>query len=130
MSKKDLWGDIEITRLPRNPKQILKEQADVIGEKTKFVLRGKVIGGSREKEGRPAFSSMLLINAKRLDNYTYNLLLIEYPLEMYPLKMHSFPSGKSYTCGNEEEFVEDLGRILSSEEVMRTITALVSQSAV
>ena len=68
MSKKDLWGDIEKTKLPRNPKEILKEQADIIGEKTKYVLKGRVVGGSRKgEEGRPTFTSALLIDAKRLD---------------------------------------------------------------
>ena len=128
MNKKDLWGDIEKTRLPTNPKKILKEQADAIGEKTKYVLRGRVIGTSETKGGRPSFKSALLIEAKKIDNYTYDLLLILYPLEMYPVKVHSFAHGKSYMCDTEEEFIEKLGEILSSEEVMKTISALVSQS--
>jgi len=130
MSKKDLWGDIEKTKLPRNPKEILKEQADVIGEKTKYVLKGRVIGSATKGKGSPSFTSGLLVDAIRLDNYTYTLLAIEYPLRMYPLKLHSFPNAVSYTCNNEEEFVEKLGIILSSEEVMKTISALFSQSTV
>ncbi len=131
MSKKDMWGDIENAKLPRNPKEILKEQADVIGEKTKYVLKGRVISGSpKEQEGKPLFSSALVIDAKRLDNYTYNLLMIDYSLEMYPVKMYSFPSNENYTCNNEGEFVERLEKILSSEEVMKTIKALFSQSSV
>jgi len=129
MSKKDLWGDIEKVTLPANPRMVLKEQADAIGQKTKFILKGKVVSGSKKGEGdKPSFTSVLIIEARRLDNYTYDLLFIEYPLEMYPVVIHSLPDLKSYTCNTEEEFVEKLGRILSSEEVMKTIAALLSQS--
>lgn len=126
MAKKDLWGDIG--EVPKNPKKLLKEQADVIGQKTKYVLTGKVVGSSETKSGKPIFTSILYIVAKRIDNYSYNLLLIEYPLEMYPVKMFSFPNNKWYKCATEEEFIKNLGEILSSEEVRKTITALVSQS--
>ena len=128
MSKKDLWGDIEKTKVPTNPKQILKEQAEVIGVKTKYVLRGRVIGTSETKENRPSFTSALLVDARRIDNYTYDLLMVDYPLEMYPVEMYSFAHSKLYMCNTEEEFIEKLGEILSSEEVMKTISALVSQS--
>jgi len=128
MSKKDLWGDIEKIPVPTNPKKILKEQADAIGEKTKYVLKGRVIGASETKGGKPSFTSAPSVDAPRIGNYRYDLVLIEYPLEMYPVKVHSFAHGKSYTCDTEEEFIEKLGEILSSEEVMKTISALVSQS--
>ncbi len=130
MTKKDLWGDIEKTKLPRNPKEILKEQADIIGEKTKYVLKGRVVGSSMKEKGIPSFNSVLFVDAPRLANYTYTLLAIEYPLGMYPLKLYSFLNAVSYTCDTEEEFVEKLGVILSSEEVMKTISALLSQSTV
>ena len=128
MDKKDLWGNFEKTQVPTNPKKILKEQADAIGTRTKYVLKGRVVGKSETKGNKPSFSSALLVEAKRIDNYTYNLLLINYPLEMYPVKVYSFAHNKSYMCDTEEEFIEKLGEILSSEEVMKTISALVSQS--
>jgi len=127
MSENDLWGDIEEVKLPRNPKVILKEQADAIGRKTKYVVRGKVIGSSELVKGSPSFRAALIIVTPRLDNYTYDLLLASYPLEMYPLKILSFPHKLSYECNTEEEFIEKLREILSSEEVMKTIAALVSQ---
>jgi hypothetical protein len=128
MSKKDLWGNIEEAQVPKNPKKILKEQADVIGEKTRYVLTGRVIGGSSTKSGKPTFTATLSVEARRIANYTYDLLLVQYPLEMYPLELSSFATNKSYTCNTEEEFIDKLGEILSSEEVMKTITALLSQS--
>lgn len=128
MSKKDLWGDIEKTQVPTNPKKILKEQADAIGAKTKYILTGRVIGRSETKKGKPSFTSLLSVEAKRIANYIYDLLLIHYPLEMYPVEVISVATGESYTCDTEEAFIEKLGEILSSEEVMKVISALVSQS--
>lgn len=130
MSKNDLWGDIKEVKLPGNPKKILKEQADAIGEKTKYVISGKVLGRSDLVKGKPSFQAALIIVARRLDNYTYELLSTSYPLEMYPLNLYSFPHKLSYECNTEEEFIERLQEILSSEEVMKTIAALVSQSTV
>jgi hypothetical protein len=129
MSSKNLWGDVTSAAPVRTPTTILKEQATALTEMTKGTLFGKV-NVSTDLEG--GFEILLSIIAPAINNYTFEVVLVEHGIELYPAKMVAawdrFKPGKEVKCKNEDELTDALGRILGSDQVTRVIMSLISQS--
>jgi hypothetical protein len=118
----DLWGEIEATQI-RTPLAILREQAALLGTKTKNLVEAEV-NTSRSGE---TFNHSLELVVPALDNYTYSLLKISHGVSIYPVTW--FSDGKYHRFDTEEEFIKWLGAKLSSTDTKRIVANLLAQAA-
>ena len=117
----DLWGEIDTEGPSSTPLSILREQASLLGQKTGNVIEAKVETLTISN----TFVHKLLLVAPALNNYTFELLKIIQPIQLYPV---STPASKDLRLDDEESFVKWLREQLSSDETHRIITNLLSQS--
>jgi hypothetical protein len=61
-----------------------------------------------------------------LEDYTYTLFRVEHGIEFYPVKLDA-PRALGRTAKSEEEFINSLRKILSSENTQRIIGSLIAQ---
>ncbi|NEQ97621.1 MAG: hypothetical protein F6K30_13025 [Cyanothece sp. SIO2G6] len=126
-SSRNLWGDIPVAEnLLNSPRRLLQEQADILTAETKGKLVGEL--SSTFPNGKN-FSVMLRIKVPSLQNYIFGVLKIEYPIDLYPLKIvnHTLNELVSVTCNNDKEYEHELGTILRSDRVKQVISALLSE---
>jgi hypothetical protein len=116
----DLWGEIAATPI-RTPLAILREQAALLGAKTKNLVEASVNTHATGDHFQHSFD--LVVPA--LDRYTYNLFTIIHGPSIYPVTVW----GKTVIFLTEEQFIEWLGATLSSPETMRIVTNLLAQVA-
>ena len=121
-SEKNLWGNLPSLTNLHTPFTTLKQQAMMLGKMTNGLLVGEVLRDQRSQD----FIARLRINVPALNGYTYNVLEVNYPAELYPLKITDLTGdlGKAIPCASEEEFEQVLGNILASEPVRRVVTTL------
>ncbi len=139
LSNKNLWGELPQSENIRTPYTILKEQASLLTEITKGLLIGEVnispevddvikFASSILGERSQSFVAFLRIKAPSLNNYTYSVVKIQYPIKLYPVLVKSLVvENFQRECSSEEEFEKALGQILSSQEVKQVISALLAQ---
>jgi len=129
MAEKDessMWGDLGDLEKVMTPTVYLREQADLLYEATKSVLRGEV---TREASSGARFRVVLHIVAPRINYYRYTLLTVRHSLDPYPNKITDHVNSKEYECEDEEQFLSALKTIVSSPEVRHVIAMLISQSS-
>jgi len=124
MNKKsnDLWGSFQGFDSSLSPFRILREQSDLLTEKTFQRLNGRldsVINSSGQQ--RIEFT----IYAPALKDLVLDFLVVEYDLDLYPVEIKH--NGSSYFCDSESSYLETLKNLFSSEETRRTITSLLVQ---
>lgn len=137
---KDLWGDISGVTSEVTPVSILREQADLLRDKTQGVVEGEIVTrteeagtgtGSNAEEWIPEESKlihMFLIRAPKLDNYRYVLLSVEHDLsELYPLTVHFHPTDEWFPADEEQDFLDVLARQLKRHETQRVIGRIIAQ---
>src|SRR5262249_58474628 len=78
----DLWGDIVEAQV-RTPVAILREQAALLGTKTKNLIEASVRTSAAGGEFRHSFR--LVVPA--LDGYTYELFQIVHGVSIYPISI-------------------------------------------
>jgi hypothetical protein len=78
----DLWGDLEVAPI-RTPVAILKEQAAVLGQKTRNVVEARV-ETSLTYNSHFVHSFSLVVPA--LDNYEYQLFKVQHAIDLYPVE--------------------------------------------
>lgn len=121
----DLWpNDIAVSD-EITPVSILREQASLLGQKTKNLVQGKVelLSG---KGGTFLYGFYLV--APALDHYKYRLLSIQYPIEHYPVTINFEAGNRVLTANDYNEFVAKLGDVLVDEKTRSIVRSLVSQS--
>lgn len=131
MAVQDLWGEISLTETVRTPVTILREQAALLEKKTENVLQANVkIAASGN-----GFSASFDIIAPSLDDYSYRVLIIDYPVVMYPVIIQDNVTEEDIKkntmyreCRDEESFIQVLGEILSHPQVKKVVANLVAQS--
>jgi hypothetical protein len=116
----DLWGEIEATQI-RTPLVILREQAALLGTKTKNLVEASV----KTHANGDAFAHNFNLVVPALDNYTYNLFTITHGPSIYPISVLY----KSTQFETEQEFIEWLGAKLSSPDTKRIVANLLAQVA-
>lgn len=122
---KSLWGDIPTPEnLPTLPKVILREQGAFLTKATSGILIGEVI--QKEQSGQ-AFSATLRIKVPALNDYMFNILNIEYPIHLYPVKLWDMTTGKKVDCDTHERYTQKLEEILNSQKVKTVISTLLAQ---
>lgn len=142
----DLWPDeIKVEKMIA-PVTILRQQASLLGKKTKNIVQGKVEDAKGELSINP-FNYVFHIVAPALNNYQYRLFKVSYGVSLYPLEMdieieirNEIPSRffKTKTinriryefayANSEDDFLEILRTIFNSTKVMHIISVLLSQS--
>jgi hypothetical protein len=118
-SHADLWGDIAPSAV-RTPASILREQASLLGAKTKNTIEGQV---ETWTSGSKFYHSFNLV-VPALDNYSYELFKISHEVNLYPVHV-GFPL---IEAKNEEAFVNWLAQKLSSAETKSIIGNLLAQA--
>lgn len=121
---KNMWGKFEELEAATLPVAYLREQAENLSEMTGRIVLGRILTGE-QKGGR--FVYYLDTVVPSLNNYSLGILRIEYPINIYPLRMLDMVGSKNYSCNSEEEFINDLEQILSSDKVKNAISVLYSQ---
>ncbi|MGD1917679.1 MAG: hypothetical protein ACFCAD_01615 [Pleurocapsa sp.] len=121
---KNLWGKLPIEDNIRTPYIILKEQASILTEATNGLLIGKVI---KKRDSLDNINCDLIIKVPSLDNYTISIVDTIYPVTIYPVEIKGSNAQYYSSCDTEEEIENTLSTILSSEEVRRIISGLLSE---
>jgi len=121
----DLWpSDLGNTDMVA-PVAILREQASALGKKTNYVLSGEV----ETHSSGGTISHFLYIVSPSLDNYKYEVLRVRHEVVFYPVHVRSDDAGLfEKEAKNEEEFIQLLKIIFSSEKLKRVINSLIVQS--
>jgi hypothetical protein len=123
---KNLWGDLPLASAIRTPVVILREQASELTKLTNGILEGEItttkVGGDK-----PFFCQFNII-APALDRYVYSIAWMTHDIKLYPIHLVDEVNSVSYDPANEEEFMADIAKILSSTEVHRVVAALLTQS--
>jgi hypothetical protein len=117
----DLWGELTPNAI-RTPVTVLREQASLLGSKTRNMIEGKVETWASGTKFLHSFN--LVVPA--LDNYSYELFQISHEVELYPVKVEYRSSYRELRT--EEEFVDWLRERLSSPETKRIIGNLLAQA--
>lgn len=146
----DLWpSGIEVERISA-PLIILREQAALLGERTKNLVQAEVI---EEESRRDRFIFYFFLLAPVLGNYRYQLLTVSHDIDLYPveitvedsilhevsekLDVRIHDSQGNYRQGDEpqyihaeseEAFIKALRIIFNTSKSRRVLTALISQS--
>src|SRR5437870_5758314 len=108
------------------PIVILREQATLLSQKTKNIIKGHVETNAN-KDGR--FLHEFQLSATALDNYKYTLFYVEQPPSLYPIMIYLGAPGESNgtRCDSEENFLAVLREIFASERTRKIIQALLAQ---
>lgn len=142
-----LWpADIEVVQ-EKAPVTILREQATLLGPKTKNIVTAEAVATESGQVGR--FRYVFYILGPALANYRYKLFEISYGIELYPVTIvlalalaretHSTPKlspdlgmrGMARLYANSaEELLVLLREIFGAERTRRVIGAILSQSGV
>ena len=144
MKTEDLWGDLGLQEEIDTPASILKKQAALLSERTNNIVQARVvprISVLHQRSGVPpsapgrGFEYDFDLVVPPLEGYIYTLLRIEHDVSLYPVSIYEifrgfYPSGSGdgLVCMNEEEYLANLGAILSSDDVHAIIRSLVGQA--
>ena len=139
----DLWpASIEVSKIIP-PVTILREQATMLGKKTKNLIKAEVKEFDQESSfQRFDFGYVFYIVAPTLYNYRFPLLSIYHNVEPYPLYVHvqeeifkeisqkfEIMANIHIKVKSEDEFYEVLRAIFNSSKAKRVISILLAQSA-
>lgn len=144
MSNDDLWGDLPEADTTADPVTLLRQQASLLGKKTRNILEGVV----KRFEKRPTLAELATsamrpgvqqeerevairfsIRCPALDNYVFHALTLEHPLlTVFPVKIHDESTGQNYVCRSETELREALQTIFASPQLRRVISALLREA--
>lgn len=123
MPHDDLWGDLPEVQSLRTPLVILKEQSELLNEKTEGLLVGEI----KQSQNGTKFVYELMIVAPTLNNYTYHLLTAIHDIGFYPVRLiDRMISTDKGSCSNEEEYKNGLRDIFSSEKNKNVISKLLT----
>ncbi len=82
-------------------------------------------------EGSECFFYLLEISVPALDGYSFGVLIIYYEImTIYPVNTINLVHDQNDESETEEQFVNVLGHILSSDEVRKVIQRLLSQISI
>lgn len=132
ISPRNLWPeDIAVTDAVA-PVSILKEQASLLGKRTKNLVEGSVTPSFRDLNlllRNNKFSYDFDVVAPALNGYRYRLFNVSHGVEFYPLTIDSAALNTSdFKVDNEEEFLKALEVIFSLEKTKGIIGSLIAQS--
>jgi hypothetical protein len=109
------------------PVALLREQGVLLAKKTQGAVEGRVLLGSQLGSQPGEFTLQFYLVAPSLDNYSFRLFTVVHGIDPYPLRIVSEVEGVKENCSNEEEFMEQLRKILASAQTRRVVRALRAQ---
>ena len=118
-----LWGELPTGEGIITPHSILMEQAEILTRQTQGLLVGRV------KRGETVFGrlrSTLQIAVPSI-KYTYDVLVLEYGVELYPVTVETPSPLPDANASNERELRSVLKAVLTSEPVQRAVAGLMAQ---
>jgi hypothetical protein len=119
MSTEDFWPANLVEDLPVTPADILREQAALLGPKTKNIVLADV-------EARPmktgGFELLFFLRVPALDDYRFDLFTLTHGIDLYPIQ------SSDGDLQNEDELKSYIGKKLSDEKTVKIIRLLVSQA--
>jgi hypothetical protein len=134
----DLWPVDLAVVTKTSPLAILKEQASLLGQKTKNIVVGKVeLSRMAEFVGSRGFTYDFIIVGPALDNYAYRLFAVEYDVDLYPVRFRldsaiaeelGLPPKEFLIAPDETNFKVALSRVLGSQKSRNVVQAILSQS--
>jgi hypothetical protein len=120
-----LWKIPDVSHL-RPPVIILKEQASSLANETQGVLVGEVRTLPTSNQSNMQFTLDIVVPS--LNSYRFTVLQINQPLTMYPLSVLPF-YGSNSQINDETQLTTALADILSSDQMQRVISSLLTQAA-
>lgn len=142
MSDKNLWGAFNVAE-KQSPKSILQEQAAFLVETTNQLLKGEVYEKASfeissdlvqkfaplTRRAKNIIKCTFYVIAPKMDYYKIALFDVMYSIvELYPLVIKDIINEKEFECNNQDEFTENLARVIQSEAIRRVIENLILQS--
>src|SRR5262245_51577645 len=118
MSVEDFWPDDLLEDLPTSPKDILAQQAGLLGEKTKNIVLGQVNITSHSED---RFVARLYLRVPALGDYRLELIGLMYTIHLYPAK--DVATGRQ--LDDESQLKEYIAQKLHDESTKKIIRALV-----
>src|SRR5262245_12465822 len=113
----DLWPpDFGTSSLP-SPASILRQQAHILGQRTRNVVVGEIESHSGKVDGSVQFRHEFSLTAPLLD-FQERILHIRHGVEVYPVELVPYDGGglpgTSIRAGNAEQFIEALKNQLAT----------------
>lgn len=144
----NLWGEL-IKKEINTPKKILEEQSTYLEDITKGYVYAEVV--RKKGKERPEFGEFVfhyLLKGKYLEDYSYKLLELTHTFNIYPVyitldefiydeiqntskgfdEFECDENGYCVTASDEEEFMKILKIVLSSKEVINTVSGIIAVS--
>lgn len=116
----DLWPTNIADSNLVTPVSILKEQAALLGEKTKELVKGEIVS---QTTGNLFIHSFNLL-APTL-GYRYELFQVTHHVNFYPLVIRHL--NNTYQLKSEPEFKDKLKEIFSAQHTLNTIHSILAQ---
>lgn len=138
-SSHDLWpDDIEITGDFDTPLRLLREQASLLGKRTKNIVQGSVVSTRDDssfeiteelEDTNFGVRHRFALVAPALGHYTYTLFVLTHDVvQLYPVKV--LWENEVNVVKSKDELESLLKRIFSAEKTKRIIHSLIAQSTV
>jgi hypothetical protein len=133
----DLWPSDIAPSTPnvKPPVTLLREQAALLGAKTKNIVEAQVVPADTQYHHGFGYEFQLVGPA--LNNYRFPLFRIEYSIEMYPLWMYvaggilGLDEGTAqFNVPSEADLLEALAKVFAAEKTRQVIQAIQAQSMV
>lgn len=116
----DLWpANIADSKLT-TPVTVLKEQAALLGEKTRQLVKGEVVTRTTGN----LFVHYFYIVAATL-SYRFELFTVSHGVNFYPLAMRYL--NNNVTLGSEVEFKEKLKEIFGAQHTLNVVHSILAQ---
>jgi hypothetical protein len=118
----DFWPDdlAEVNLI--TPAVILKEQAALLGEKTKQLVKGEVVTQASDK----GFAHRFNIVAPTM-NYTYELFTLSHGVAFYPGSFRVSGQSAFRTIESEEALKQLLKEVFSSQQTLTIVRSILAQ---
>lgn len=150
---KDLWPNDIVQLSQRTPVSILKEQASLLGARTKNIVTAEVL--QLEDSSNHDFNYQFYLVGPALQNYHYGLFTVSYSINLYPsvftldidiieefriaqsdqlrqldfmLNPLKFSQENKIMVENEEQLTNLLKLIFAAQKTRRVIAAILGQS--
>jgi hypothetical protein len=120
----DFWREIAPAAV-RTPLAVLREQAALLGPKTKNLVEAMVTT-SRDRF-QDEFVHHFSLVVPTLDNYTYELFRVTHSIDLYPVGVPLTVPNRPLSLKSEEEFLAWLQQELSSPKTKSIIANLLAQ---
>lgn len=127
MATANLWRIPEEAESARTPTVILKELANHLAGLTDRVLIARVSRSALTRTSTISIS--LYVVAPSLDDYSVEILNLRHPLlKSYPSSVRSSINDLNQDVNSEEELLEAVEKILSSQEMSNILRSLLNES--